>query len=174
MKRPEFRTRVMGHPLIVAPMAAATLGSVYVWSQHPEGWWLAAICIATMGAVTKAHEIMRTYKAWKRAWDAMNPEPPRAGPTVRHLLGMVAVAFMALLLANQPGAGAMIGWSLGGVAGLLVVLWLARRVLGLRRRMRTVKLPAVRIVARRGVFPAMSLGDAYRALPDYCQRLVRP
>lgn len=174
MKRPEFRTRVMGHPLIVAPMAAATLGSVYVWSQHPEGWWLAAICIAAMGAVTKAHETRRTYKAWKRAWDAMNPEPPRAGPRARHWLGMVAVALVALLLANQPGAGAMIGWSLGGVVGLLVVLWLAKRMLAVGRRKRTAKLPTVRIVARRGVFPALSLDDAYRALPDYCQRLVRP
>lgn len=174
MKRPAFRTRVMGHPLIVAPMGAATLGSVYVWSQHPEGWWLAAICIAAMGAVTKAHETMRTYKAWKRAWDAMNPEPAHTGPKAWHWLGMVSVALVALLLANQPEAGAMIGWSLVGVAGVLVLLWLAKRMLAVRRRKRPAKLPAVRIVARRGVFPALSLDDAYRALPDYCQRLVRP
>lgn len=174
MKRPDFRTRVIGHPLIVAPMAAATLGSVYVWSQHPEGWWLAAICIAAMGAVTKAHETRRTYMAWKRAWDAMNPEPARAVPKARHWLGMVAVACVALMVANQPGAGAAVGWSLAALLGVLIVLWLARRVLALRHRRRTVKLPAVRIVARRGVFLAMSLEDAYRALPDYCQRLVRP
>ena len=172
MMKPSTQSMLMGHPLVVVPVALCTLATLYAWSQNGEAWWLAIVMLVFMGRVMKASEARRDYLQWKREWDAMDPNPAsRMRPA--HVAGMLGCALLLVAGAasDQVGPGAAVG---GLILGAF--LWVIARSLlrgwspSRRRRARTAT--PVRLAIARPVLPAMSIADCYAALPAHSRAVL--
>lgn len=172
MNKPPFQTMMLGHGLVVLPAAAATIGMMGVWMQHPDAWWLAIITLILMGRIMKAHEACRDYLQWKRQWDAMDPHgpPPRRWPM---MLGVIAVAIITLIGAghDQIGLGLTVGGLIGG--GLLVVTVppLLKGLFGMRLR-RARRTAPVRVIVPQWMRQAPTVASSYAALPPHCRAML--
>lgn len=178
MREPPLNVRVLGHPLVAVPIGIGGLAFLYLCWQSPGGEGLipAIITICLMAWTGKAHDYMNGYRAWKRAWDGM-AEPTRRVSVGgwRKALGVVGIALVALYVAasaDDPDYQLAMAWMvLVAIVGGVVALWRMKRggIVASRRRKATDAL--VQVVARPQV-KVPSLATAYRALPDYCQRLM--
>lgn len=172
MMKPSTQSMLMGHPLVVLPVAVGTLATLYAWSQNAEAWWLAIVMLAFMGRVMKASEARRDYLQWKREWDAMDPNPAsRMRPA--HVAGMLGCALLLVAGAasDQVGLGAAVGGLILG-AFLWLMLWGFYAAWKQRPRHRARTATPVRLAIARPVLPAMALAESYAALPPYCRAVL--
>ena len=179
MRRPATRTMLLGHPLVATPLTlggTAGLFAALYGGANGSGLLPALFCVVVALTAHRASQQADAYKAWKREWDAMTPQAP---PRVRRrpsawtwIIGFIVVGVVGLEWLGGADGRLMAwgaGFTLGGI-GLAAVIVAAIRWLwrGRRRRPETF---AVTVIAR-SVLPVPSLDGAYRALPDYCQRLL--
>lgn len=164
---------VLGHPVVALSLTVAGGYGLYLaWAQSN-----ALLAIGTsllLGKLVQANEQASRYRAWAKAWQAMDPDasPPR--PMTRaHLLGLLVGVGLPLLWVVKRDAfapaAACVGMLLGGIL-LVVALRAIIRKAG-RRTHRPAKVATVTVVARR-VLPVPSLADAYRALPAHCRAVM--
>ena len=116
----------------------------------------------------------------KAAWDGMAEHPPRRAAKPGRIVGVIAVAALTLMAYVRPqllayAAGYAVGWTrhqpwLLGLLGLLALGVLVQFVRCFPRRPKPAK--PVSVIAR-PILPVPTLADAYRALPPYCQALLR-
>ena len=172
MMKPSTQSMLMGHPLVVLPVALGTLATLYAWSQNSEAWWLAIVMLVFMGRVMKASEARRDYLQWKREWDGMDPNPAsRMRPA--HVAGMLGCALLLVAGAasDQVGLGAAVGGLILG-AFLWLMLWGFYAAWKQRPRHRARTVTPVRLAIARPVLPALSLADCYAALPAHSRAVV--
>jgi hypothetical protein len=176
MKAPPPATRVLGHPILSGLLLLVGGAVAIAFLIHGTQGILPAIIVgALLNRVMKAQEQERDYRAWKRAWNAMDPAARasrRAGLLMARTIIVIAVALYGL--AHLADAEIQVALAFIG-AGLL--LWfgvaLARRLRRNGERRRTDETAPVRIGLRGPLLPVPSLPQAYAALPDHCQRLLR-
>lgn len=176
MREPPLNVRVLGHPLTMATVGLGGMTMLYAsYQMGGEGILPAIITLILMASVSKAHDHMNGYRAWKRAWDGMaGSQATRASSRGRKMVGVAAIALVAVYVAahaDQPDYALALGWMmLVAVVGGMVALWrLARR--GSVARAKTAPADAVAICAR-PVVRVPSLAGAHQAMPAYCHRLM--
>jgi len=173
MKRPPFKTRIIGHPGIAGPVTLAsgiaTVAGLYNGSAVPL-----FIAAPVAMAVLKANEQVVAWRRWSAEWEAMAPNPSRKRTRMRDVLVLVAIIAAVITTMQMDSdtrqmAATIIGL-LVGVGAILFVLHKTVRWISARRRHRAG--PFTVTVIGRPVMPVPSLHDAYRALPPYCQALL--
>jgi len=149
---------------------------LYQWALDHGIWPLVVAAGLFLTAVMNADERVKAYRAWQREWEAMAglPPPRRKWPQV--VAALIAFPVLVLLVyADQHGGSyALLGvlLVLGGPVILLALLvWLCRWFWRLRGR-RPGRTRPVIVAIKRPLVPVLSLGAAYLALPDYCQRIL--
>jgi hypothetical protein len=181
MSPPSLKVLILGHPLIVFLVMC---GSAYLdWRCYLHavngtvflavgGTWLVWVAL-------KDFDHRRRYRAWRR--DCMTVAGERAKRSA-HMrpAALLSIVPIVLILGGIVGHGrqssqAMIlgaGCSAALLAGLVIVrlLWAAGRLL---RRDRPKPAGPVSVVIRKPLLAAPSLQDAYRALPAYCQQILK-
>jgi hypothetical protein len=71
MKEPSLKTKLLGSsPVVLLVWAIGALVG-YGWLQDGSFWLLGVVAILAIGVVMRAHEQVRTWRQWKREWDAM-------------------------------------------------------------------------------------------------------
>jgi hypothetical protein len=179
MKRPNFHTMLLGHPVVAAP-AALCAGTVlflaYRDGDAPGIGLLAALMLAATG---KASQEAGAYRQWKAEWDAMaDGSAPRTqeNPILGALLwcALVAGAWFLWPDATHHLVHHTLGWvgrhpTIWLIPALFVLSILVRCLR--RHRNRTRRAAPVKVVAR-PLLPVPSIADAYKALPDYAKHLI--
>lgn len=179
MREPPLRVRLLGHPLVMAPVTGLGLFILYQWTQHSELALLGLMALAAVGVVGKASQHRQEFVRWRRAWNSMadgDPGSPR-GP----LLGKLAIAIIvpAGFVAVESGAledtDRLVAWALLAtlVAGGWAMILRARRWLSSGRARSASRSEVVSICAR-SAMRVPSLGDAYKALPAHCRQVFNP
>lgn len=182
MRRPGGLRAVAGQPIATLAVMAAGGYSLYLWFTT-GAVFLGLAALWVMGWTLKANSRVAEYKAWKRAWDAMEPSCRRRlsdHPLIRiGALVVIATGTGVYLHGNQDQAGFRfaLAWLAGGLAliGAVALLGLIRHAWrsGFRRRARSVpKAKAVRICISRAVVAVPSLERAYSQLPEHCWRVL--
>ena len=179
MNRPSPLIMGMGHPVVVVPTTLITF-AVLAACLHGGTFAPLAPCLPVAAIVHRAHGQASAYREWKRSWDAMNPQPPRAPSQAGMKAAMIVGGVAGLWLLYRFGHGhhASAGQAMAALAAGVMAPPIAHsllRWLGHRWRTRPIR-PARAIpvaVARRKLsLPAPTLDRAYARLPDYCQRLL--
>lgn len=179
MKRPATKTMVMGHPIVAVPMTLAS-GVTLVAGLQSGSPLPVFIAIALIAGVQKARAQASAYRAWQAEWDAMSDGPARRRVTPGSYLGAAMIAALVLLAFGSPQllaylVGFAFGWMgtqpwLLALLGLLALGVLVQFIRCYPRRARPAK--PVTVIAE-AILPVPTLADAYRALPPYCQALLR-
>lgn len=171
MTPPSLPARIVGHAIVVLPMSAATLWSVYAMVIDQEAWPITAVMLAVMHQVMKANQQVASYKAWQRQWDSMAParaDTPRRGGG-KHILAIglvVAVIAYLALTRDQPSHALALDW-IATVAVVISIIMALRSLF--RRRLRQPRAtPAVAVCVTKPLLAVPALRDAYHALPAYC------
>ena len=179
MKRPATREMIVGHPVIALPMRAAC-GLMLLAALYQGNVFIGIMSSVVLAAVHRAAQQASAYRSWKAEWDSFDDRPRRVTATPGAIIGVLLVAISILLIAGRPE---LIGYGAGFAAHWLLahpIAFVPPCLLGLAVLFRFVRhwprrtkagLP-VAIVAR-SVIPVPSLVNAYRALPPYCQALLR-
>lgn len=179
MKRPATKTMVMGHPIVAVPLTLAS--GVTLVAGFQSGSALPVIIgIALIAGVQNARAQATAYRAWQAEWEAMGDGPARRRVTPGSFLGAAMIAALILLAFGSPQllahlAGYALGWMgtqrwLLALLGVVVLAVLVQFVRCYPRRAKPAK--PVAVIAQ-AILPAPTLADAYRALPPYCQALLR-
>jgi hypothetical protein len=176
MTPPSPMTRLIGHPVVAGALLLAGMPFVAFSLLHgSQGVVPAVIVGALLNRVMKAQERERDYRAWKSAWDAMSGSTTASAHSRKLAVRTAIVMLAALFCATHLGDGQV---QLGiAFVALALMLWatatLMRRF-GLGAwRSRRAQTEAVTISLRGPLLPVPSLPQAYAALPDYCQQLIR-
>lgn len=174
MREPPLRVRVLGHPVVMAPVLGAGLFILYQWTQHPDIWVLGLAAIAAMMLVGKASERRMEFVRWRKAWDSMDDHPPASQWPMLTKLG-IAILVPAGFLGYESGALDR----LVGPAILLAILaaMLAAGAMIVRRwsrRARAASTSDVVTACARPVMAVPSMSAAYAALPEHCLRVLNP
>ncbi|MDV6333148.1 hypothetical protein [Asticcacaulis sp. 201] len=180
MTRPTPMAYLFGNPLSLLAMLATTLLVGYAALNGQTNGWLAILCLFALGYCAKSAQQLATYARWKREWDAMNGQPPKAPifarmKWLRYVLGSIAwiiAACMASAAGHHPNVQLAAGlfW-LGTALGIGVLLFrMAKRIRqNVARTIPQKQFPVsvcVNVPLR-----SVPVSDSYRALPEYCTRL---
>jgi hypothetical protein len=176
MKRPRTATLMTGHPLVAAPLCIlhAVVGVACTYSAG-FGWGT-LYCLVFIAWVTNCAKEAARYRAWKREWDALDPDhrPPARLRGARNLIGAAVIVGGGYWLFATYGDPA-------SPAHLIVTLLafgapvLAVAALLLRRRRRGSSTPQPWFVSQAisRPLPAPSVAEAFARLPDYCRSPTR-
>lgn len=175
MKEPTIPARMLGHPIIAVPVTVG--GLVFTVACLQTGGVIPAVLmLVALLVVGRASQQVQAYRAWKRAWDAMDDRPPRhAAGFWKKPLGVILAAMMVAYMVSQahrPEYQLALGWMvLFGTGVTIALLW--RRLRGGRHapRHRGAKGDVVTVVGGRKP-SGQTLDDAYAAMPDYCQQVM--
>lgn len=175
MREPTIRTRVLGHPAVVLPMAGVTALMLYGCAIDVTAVPFALVAVALMVRVMAANRALTEYKMWRREWDAMDDSPPASRVHGRIRL-FVAVAISAIFIASEAGYLAidyrdLTGWAPWGLGVLLVAAtaFAIHRVLSrVSRRLRGRSKAFAVTPCNSRPLPVPDLRAAYRALPTHC------
>ena len=178
MSRPNFVTYLFGNGVSFFLISIALLAFGYQYFTTGQGGILALLCLVAGSYAYKANERIRAYNDWQREWNAMNGVPASSFvmPNLsgfRVVLGVgiwIVMAFAALSSAGTPGLEIPLFMFWLGT-GLGVVVAVRRLLKGRAARPRKGDGLVQISVNTPGASP--SLNQAYSALPDYCQRIIR-
>ena len=175
MMRPRTSVLVVGHPLVAVPLTLLFIG-VAADCAYQSGFNLFTVGVLFgLGWIGNCFNAATRYRAWRREWDALDPEYRPRNPwrgAGKSLLALVGGIFALWLIAtfNDPDSPART------VAWLLPVGLLAIGVLRMARRGRRsgAKAPKDFIVTQavKRPLPAPQVADAYARLPDYCRPIL--
>ena len=71
MKEPPLQTKILGSaPMVLLVWAIGALIG-YGWLHDGSLWLFGVSAIIAVSTVMRAHEQVRTWRQWKREWDAM-------------------------------------------------------------------------------------------------------
>lgn len=182
MRRPSLQTFVFGHPLVLLPIELGGCFVLYAcWQHGGDGVIPGVVMLAAMGEALRANEQVTVYKRWKLAWDSFDNEPRRRmGICLR--LGFVLaglwttlIAITAVASSTKPDALAAVwavGWPVAFIVPFAIALLLKVIAWIFRRRSRGKDAGYVKVVAR-CIVPPLTLGAAFDALPEHCQRILQ-
>jgi hypothetical protein len=71
VREPSLKTKLLGSTRVVLLVWAIGALVGYGWLQDGSLWPLGVAAILAIGVVMRAHEQVRTWRQWKRQWDAM-------------------------------------------------------------------------------------------------------
>lgn len=180
MKAPPPATRFLGHPVVAAPilMVLGTLAWLYFTSGDGGSVMLGIIAIAAGAKVVEANTKVMLYGKWRRAWDGMGePSAPRRriGWKKPARIGLViAASLYALANLGDPDIQIAVEFFLTAL-----IVWGLARLLrlvpgrGAKRADRRGQEPVVTLAIRAPLMPVPTLHQAYAALPEHCQWLLR-
>jgi hypothetical protein len=184
MKKPPGLRGFAGQPVVT--LAVLGLGGflLYQWVLDADAWLPGIVALAMMGWVMKAHSDVAAYKAWKRAWDGMDPRgaptPLLQRPGAKPGLAVLAVLLLGLFLyANreQPEYGAAFAWLVVGGVFVAVVLLIRRgrrgAGVGGSPPRAAAQMEVVTICTRKPLIAVPDLRRAYEALPEHCWRVLK-
>lgn len=174
MKAPTVGVRIAGHPF-VAGLVVLVCGpfAAFCALHGGEGMIPAIILAVVMERVMRANEAVMKYRAWRAAWDSMGDDAPRRkrGLAIARIVVFVVGGLFAAAHLDDPQiqiAMALIGLAFTLLLGAAIFRRLG--IGGLWRRQASSN-DAVAIVVCRPLMPVPSLEQAFRALPEHCQRL---
>lgn len=181
MRPPSLKTLILGHPLSVLMSFGLTAYLCWLGYLHAinslvfiavSGLWLIRQSLS-------AFDYRRRYRIWRR--DCMTIAGVTAKPVIPLWLRRIAgVCFFAgaysWLITNSDESYQVLALGFALVALILLLslaLPLFKRLLRFPRRKRSVYEGPVAVVVRAPIQPVPSLKDAYRALPDYCDQVLK-
>jgi hypothetical protein len=175
MMKPRNSILIAGRPLVAVPMISLC-GFVGVLAVVNDGFgWPMLILLVLGGWFGNCMNVAGQYRAWRRDWDALDPDyrPPRPVRAMGRAVAAVPVFLGCLWLLrhyDDPTSAAHV------IAPMLVVglplLWIARLVLRRKRRQRNPRAWIVAQAISRPL-PAPSVAEAFARLPDYCRSPAR-
>ena len=177
VKIPPLPSRLLGHKLVAAPLILGGFATLYAcWQAGNDAALPAVLTLLMICWVGRVSQQMDAYHSWTRAWASMaEPVPNRYAGWWRKPLGVMSVAGVALYVgsrADEAEYQVALGWMvLVAIVAMVALLWRTIRHRRLAKHRATVT--PVTICAR-PVMKPLTLEAAYRALPDYCQQVMRP
>ena len=171
MMRPSNSTLVIGYPVVTGSLLLldGVFGFETIIGNAPA--WVGIVALFCAAGLAKASSDAARYRAWRREWDAMDPNAaskPKGQPL--KIVGVFIIASLWLYAFSTTSSPTQ-----------LIAILVAVRLLGIwavtawskRRRAQPSCEWLVAQSARRPL-PAPSAKDAYAALPDYCRPLLNP
>jgi hypothetical protein len=183
MNRPFILIRILGAPLVALPVLLLCGALVVGWYQGHTSWLIAFIAAGVAFRTFSAARRMRSYKAWRKAWQAMSPDDETERP--QESRGISAI-FLAALLLFAFGYPAYMGsipvhelptardsmlvflWCLTCLYLVIRLGWSFMRRRSLRRNAQAQ--PVAWMIGKASSCPSRS--SATQALPEYCARLL--
>lgn len=180
MNRPRTNMLVMGHPFVGAPMLLADAFVGYVYTDSAGFGFGTLIALIFAGWVTNCMKLAAQYRAWKREWNALDPNYQAPQP-VKNTLRYVRALFIAgpilagifWLAAHYSDPTSAAHWLAPLVAIALPILWLVSVFARRQKRQAKAREWTVAQAATRPQ-PAPTVAEAFASLPEYCRPLFSP
>ncbi|ESZ87937.1 MAG: hypothetical protein Q27BB25_06410 [Blastomonas sp. CACIA14H2] len=175
MREPGLKTRLLGHPITFVGTFGLLALTGYGAIIQPSTFWLTIGAVLAMQQVSRAHDAMREYQAWKQEWDSMDDLPPRQRtkrPRWLDLLIAAGVLLGFLAYEGQLASGQVAGIAL--LALLAFALFAGMRAL-LRRgspAKRARKATPVAVCVTHPLLRVPGMQQAYGALPPHCWQVL--
>lgn len=174
MNRPKASTLIVGYPLVTVPLFLLDGWFGYTATANTGFGWGTLLALLFGAWLVKCSEEAGRYRAWRRDWNALDPnyrppQPLRLAIRVMMALPILLGFFWLLANFNDPSSPArLIAW---GIGVAIPMLWIARLILRRRKRRPTSQDWIVTQAIPRSL-PAPSVAEAYARLPDYCRPLL--
>jgi hypothetical protein len=167
-------TLVLGHPLVSVPLFLSGAALLFAsWQLGSDGFGPAVVVLICLARVAHCSQQVSEYRAWKRAWAGMTERGHRpALIRPRRLLELALALLLAVYGSLKLDSGEVeLSPTLAAIPLALLVLWAGAH--GLRRRLpRGRQRDCVSVAVGASLMRVPTLAQAYRALPQHCQRVL--
>jgi hypothetical protein len=175
MLKPRNSIIMAGNPLVAVPMISACGFVGFLEVTHDGFGSVTLIALVLGGWFGNCMKVAGQYRAWRRDFDALDPDyrPPRPLRAMARAVTAVPIFLGCLWLFthyDDPASAAHV------IAPTLMVglplLWIASLVLR-RKRRRPKSRDWIVTQAISRPLPAPSVAEAFARLPDYCRSPAR-
>ena len=172
MNAPSGTTRFLAFPPVALIIVCLCGLFVWHWYLGDTPWPVGVIALVIVGQVFKAIDAVSKYKAWCRAWEAMDDKPrsnntARTAKVVGGLIAGIVLVMISQVRAISDHGMTIAAVSIASAVGILIVN-------GLIKMRRKRKAAHVDVVSTIVATPRQSAtrSDVMRELPEYSARIL--